>query len=110
MQRASPTRMTPVRYSGWSASSSHASVNINAGPTTQFSISEAVIIALVGGDLADLAVADLGQHRIHHQQQPERDGQRGLADLHRIQGVVQARDGAAEDQARHHGRADPDRE
>ena len=44
MQRASPTKITPVRYAGWSGSSSHASANITAGPITQFSTSDAVII------------------------------------------------------------------
>ena len=41
MQRASPTMIRPVRYSGRSGSSSHARVNISAGPTTQFSNSDA---------------------------------------------------------------------
>ena len=44
MQRASPTRITPVRYAGWSGSSSQASANITAGPITQLSSSETVII------------------------------------------------------------------
>src|SRR5690349_13515273 len=37
IQRASPTRIKPVRYSGYSGSSSHARPNISAGPTTQLS-------------------------------------------------------------------------
>ena len=40
MQRASPTMINPVRYSGRSANSNQASVNITAGPTSQFSTSE----------------------------------------------------------------------
>ena len=36
MHRASPTRITPVRYCGCSARNSHASANITSGPTTQF--------------------------------------------------------------------------
>ena len=44
MHRASPTRMTPVRYVGWSASRSQARVNITSGPTTQFIRSDAAII------------------------------------------------------------------
>ena len=40
MQRASPTMISPVRYSGRSGSSSQASANISAGPSTQFSTSE----------------------------------------------------------------------
>ena len=40
MQRARPTTIRPVRYSGRSGSSSQASANINAGPITQLSSSE----------------------------------------------------------------------
>ena len=43
MQRASPTMISPVRYSGRSASSRQASVNITAGPISQFSSSEDTI-------------------------------------------------------------------
>src|SRR5665647_992310 len=64
---------------------------------------------LVRGDQADLAVAHLGEHRIHHQQQADGDRQRRLADLHRVEGVVQARDQSAEQQAGDHGGTDPHR-
>ena len=37
MQRASPTMIRPVRYSGRSGSRSQARVNISAGPTSQLS-------------------------------------------------------------------------
>jgi len=40
MQRANPTMISPVRYSGRSGSSSHASVNISAGPITQLRIND----------------------------------------------------------------------
>ena len=40
MQRARPTMISPVRYSGRSGSSSHAKTNISAGPTTQFKASD----------------------------------------------------------------------
>lgn len=40
MLRASPTMISPVRYSGRSGSSSQASANINARPTIQFSASD----------------------------------------------------------------------
>ena len=40
MQRARPTMMSPVRYSGRSGSISHARVNITAGPTSQLSTSD----------------------------------------------------------------------
>ena len=40
MQRASPTMIRPVRYSGRSGSSSQARVNMSAGPMIQFRTSE----------------------------------------------------------------------
>lgn len=40
MQRARPTMISPVRYSGRSGSSSQASVNMSAGPSAQFRMSE----------------------------------------------------------------------
>src|SRR5665648_559838 len=40
MQRASPTMISPVRWAGWSGSSSQARANISAGPTIQFNTSE----------------------------------------------------------------------
>ena len=40
MQRARPTMISPVRYSGRSGRKIHASANITAGPTSQFSTSE----------------------------------------------------------------------
>ena len=40
MQRARPTMIRPVRYSGRSGSSSQARANISAGPSTQFNASE----------------------------------------------------------------------
>ena len=40
MQRARPTMIRPVRYSGRSGSSSQARANISAGPSTQFNIRE----------------------------------------------------------------------
>ena len=50
----------------------------------------------VRGDVADLVVADLGQHRVHHHQQADGDRQGDRADLDLRQGVVQARDQAAQ--------------
>ncbi len=40
MHRASPTMISPVRYSGRSGSSSQARANISAGPTSQFKTRE----------------------------------------------------------------------
>ena len=40
MQRARPTMISPVRYSGRSGSISQASVNITAGPISQLSTSD----------------------------------------------------------------------
>lgn len=43
MQRASPTMISPVRYSGRSDSRSQASANMTAGPTNQFNASDVAI-------------------------------------------------------------------
>jgi hypothetical protein len=64
----------------------------------------------VGGDLADPGVADLGQHRVHHRQQPDRDRKRNAADLDRVEPVVQVGDQASQNQAGHHGSTYPHRE
>ena len=64
----------------------------------------------VGGDVGGLVVADLGQHRVHHQQQPERDRQAGLPDLDGVEGVGEAGDDPAEQQPGEHRHADPHRQ
>ena len=46
MHRASPTMMSPVRYSGRSGRKIHARANISAGPRTQLSRSELIIMGL----------------------------------------------------------------
>ena len=66
--------------------------------------------APVGGDMAEIAVADLGQHRIHHQQQTERDRQRHGVDLDVIQRVVQARERTTQTDPEQHRDADPHRQ
>ena len=43
MQRARPTMISPVRYSGRSASSTQARANMSAGPTIQFSTRDSTI-------------------------------------------------------------------
>ena len=67
--------ISPVRSSGRSARNTHASVNINAGPTTQLSTRDRPKRAAISQLVADVAVADLGQHRVHHRQQADRDRQ-----------------------------------
>ena len=44
MQRASPTRITPVRYAGRSGNINQASANITAGPMIQLRISDTAIM------------------------------------------------------------------
>jgi hypothetical protein len=39
----------------------------------------------VGGDRAEAVVADLGQRRVHHDEQPDRDRQRDAVQLHRVE-------------------------
>ena len=40
MQRASPMRISPAMYSGWSGRKTMASTNISTGPMTQFCSSD----------------------------------------------------------------------
>jgi hypothetical protein len=61
----------------------------------------------VAGDVPELVVADLRQHRVHHHEQAHGDGQRHRADLDRGEGVVEPGDQAAEEQAGQHGHGDP---
>jgi hypothetical protein len=62
MQRASPTMINPVRYSGYSDRNNQASANISAGPITQFSTSD-VISSFGVPARQDLLVVHPRQHR-----------------------------------------------
>ena len=64
----------------------------------------------VAGDGVEAVVADLGQHRIHHDQQTQRDRQRDAVDLQRVQRGVQSGDQPAQQQAGDHRDADPYRQ
>ena len=54
----------------------------------------------VAGDRVEAVVADLGQYRVHHDQQADGDRQRDAVDLNGAQRVVQAGDQPAEQQSR----------
>ena len=110
MQRASPTMISPVRSSGRSARNTQARVNISAGPMTQLRSEGQAEGAAVGELVAEVAVADLGQHRVHHGQQPDGDRQRDGVDLDALEGGVQVRDQPAQHQAGGHGEPDPHRQ
>ena len=64
----------------------------------------------VAGDGVEAVVADLGQHRIHHDQQTERDGQRNAVDLERFPARVQSGNPPPEQQSGDHRDADPHRQ
>ena len=64
----------------------------------------------VAGDRVEPVVAHLGEHRVHHHEQPERDRQRDAAHLDRRQRPAEPRHDPAEGQAGEHRQADPDRE
>ena len=57
-----------------------------------------------------LLVAHLREHRVHHQQQPDRDRQRHGADAQPVEAVVDAGDDRAEARARRPSRGDPQRQ
>ena len=65
--------------------------------------------AVVGQLVAEVAVADLGQDRVHHGEQPDGDRQRDGVDLDALERRVQVRDQPAQQQAGGHGQADPHR-
>ena len=71
---------------------------------------EPAIADAVVAHAAELLVADLRQHRVHHQQQPERDRQRDRADLQLVEPVVQRRDQRAEPEPADHREPDPERQ
>ena len=59
--------------------------------------------------VADVRVADLGENRVHHGQQPDGDRQRDGVDLDVIERVVEVGDQPSEADAGGHGEDDPDR-
>ena len=82
IQRARPTMISPVRYSGRSGSNSHARANISSGPRTQFNTSELTTSRRSPRTVTRPVVADLRQHRVHHEQQADRDRQTDPVYLH----------------------------
>ena len=111
MQRARPTMIRPVRYSGRSGRNSQASANISAGAEDPVEHQRGDHRARWSrGDRAELAVADLGQHRIHHHQQTDRDRQRDRPDLDRVQRLGQAGHQPPEQQPERHRGHDPHRQ
>ena len=66
--------------------------------------------AAVGELVADVRVADLGQDRVHHRQQPDGDRQRDGVDLDALERVVEIGDQPAQAEAGGHGQADPQRQ
>ena len=64
----------------------------------------------VAGDGVEPVVADLGQHRVHHDQQPDRDRQADAIDLHGLKRGLQTRHDPAQQQPGQHGHADPHRQ
>ena len=59
-----------------------------------------VLCGDAGDDVADAAVLHLGEHRVHHQQQPDRDRQADGVDLHPVESVVQVGECPPEDETR----------
>ena len=65
----------------------------------------------IPGDGAELVVAQLGEHRVHHDQQTDEDRQRRpRGHLDRVEVRVQAGDGPPEPDARRHRQDDPYRQ
>ena len=64
----------------------------------------------VGHVLADGLVLHLGEHRIHHREEPDRDRHGHAGELHAIERRAEPRERSAEQQPERHRREDPDRE
>ena len=58
---------------------------------------------------SDVGVSDLGQHRVHHGQESNGDGQRHRSHLHRVEPLVEIRDHSAEAKPDGHGGENPHR-
>ncbi len=58
----------------------------------------------------DLAVADLGQYRVHHHQQPDGDGEAGARHLDVVKGSVEPGHQPSKPDPEEHGGGDPYRQ
>ena len=71
---------------------------------------EAPVGDAVGLRATELLVVDLRQHRVHHQQQAQRDRQADRADPQLVEAVVETGDQPAEPEPDRHGERDPERQ
>ena len=94
MQRASPTMIRPVRYVRQVRQQQPRQGEHQRRADHPVEQDRGHQQPLVAGDVAELVVADLGQHRVHHHQQPDGDRQRHRPDLDRGERVVEAGDRA----------------
>jgi hypothetical protein len=83
---------------------------MSSGPMIQFCTSDSASTPLVAEDLAQLLVADLRQRRVHHQDEADRDGDRGRAHAHAVERGREAGRQSAERDAQAHRGEDPQRE
>ena len=92
MQRASPTMMSPVRQLG-QVGEEHPREGEHQQRTDQPVEDQREARGCAGRRARRRrGVADLGQHRVHHRQQADRDRQRDRVDLDPLEAVVQVRD------------------
>ena len=108
MQRARPTMISPVRYSGRSARKIQASDEHERGGEHPVDHQRGDHELAVADDASGLVVADLRQHRVHHHQQAQGDGQGDAGDLDGIQRLAESRNESPESEPEGHGRQDPD--
>ena len=103
--------ISPVRYAGWSGSTKPGQREHHQWPDQPVQQQRGHQEAAVGGDVAELAVADLGQHRVHHQQQPDED-RRGYSagDVRGVHHRGDAGRPAAESESETHRGENPDRQ
>ncbi len=93
--------------SGWSCRKTTASTNISTGPITQFCTSDRASTRTVAEHVAQVLVADLGQRRVHHQDQADGDRDVGGAALELAPEPGDAREQVPDRHAGEHREEDP---
>ena len=110
MQRAIPTMMRPVRYVRQVGKQQPGQGEHDRWTDDPVQNERRHHEPTVGGDPAQLAVADLRQHRVHHHEQAHGDRQARAGQGRARKPGVEVREEPAEHDAQGHRRANPHRQ
>ena len=97
-------------YAGRSRRKTTASPNISSGPIIQFWTSDSAQYPPVTEDFPEFVVVNLGQRRIHHQDEPGRYRDRGGADAHGVEGASEAGNRVSQRHSGRHRQKNPKRQ